>query len=95
MRVTALFVMCLLLCGCATSVEREYNIDPPDVGRLIVRPPEGAMKQPAKAIPLKKGAPDAVNSGIMRDNNLSCSNDRAKLIILQDYIRTLFPKERG
>ena len=76
MRVTALVVLCLLLCGCATSGEREYKIDPPDVGRLIVKPPEGAMKPPAKAIPLKKGAPDAVNSGIMRDNNLSCSNDR-------------------
>lgn len=95
MRWLLTMLLTVALCGCTTQVEKTYKIAPQEVDQLIVKPPEGSMKPPSKAIPLRKGAPDAVNSGIMRDNNLSCSNDRAKLLILQDYIMTLFPKEKN
>lgn len=81
------------LVGCSSSKETVVTVAPQKVEQLAVEPPSAAMIPPAKAIPLVKGAADAENSATMRQNNLSCSNDRAKLIILQEYVRTLFNKE--
>lgn len=81
------------LIGCSSPKETVVIVAPQKVEQLAVEPPSAAMIPPAKAIPLVKGAADAENSATMRQNNLSCSNDRAKLIILQEYVRTLFNKE--
>lgn len=81
------------LVGCSSPKETVVTVAPQKVEQLAVEPPSAAMIPPAKAIPLVKGAADAANSATMRQNNLSCSNDRAKLIILQEYVRTLFNKE--
>lgn len=82
------------LTGCGSSPkETVVTVAPQKVEQLAVEPPSAAMIPPAKAIPLVKGAADAENSATMRQNNLSCSNDRAKLIILQEYVKTLFNKE--
>lgn len=79
--------------GCSSPKGTVVTVAPQKVEQLAVEPPSAAMIPPAKAIPLVKGAADAENSATMRQNNLSCSNDRAKLIILQEYVRTLFNKE--
>lgn len=81
------------LVGCSSPKGTVVTVAPQKVEQLAVEPPSAAMIPPAKAIPLVKGAADAENSATMRQNNLSCSNDRAKLIILQEYVRTLFNKE--
>ena len=81
------------LVGCSSPKETVVAVAPQKVEQLAVELLSAAMIPPAKAIPLVKGAADAENSATMRQNNLSCSNDRAKLIILQEYVRTLFNKE--
>lgn len=83
----------MALVGCSSPKGTVVTVAPQKVEQLAVEPPSAAMIPPAKAIPLVKGAADAENSATMRQNNLSCSNDRAKLIILQEYVRTLFNKE--
>lgn len=83
----------MALVGCSSPKSTTVTVAPQKVEQLAVEPPAAAMIPPAIAIPLVKGAPDADNSAIMRQNNLSCSNDRAKLIILQDYVKSLFNKE--
>lgn len=92
MRVLIGIILSILLCSCSSQKECRVELQPQRVDQIASKPPEAAMKPPSKAIPLKVGAEDSYNSGVMRVNNLSCSNDRAKLIILQDYIRTLFPE---
>lgn len=93
MRVILCMMLSIILCSCSFN-NNDKLIPAQSVEQIASKPPESAMIAPEKSIPLKHGAEDSYNSGVMRINNLSCSNDRAKLIILQEYVRTLFPEDK-
>ena len=81
-----LMFCCASLSGCSSTVVTGK----PDVTTLIVPPPDRAMKPPHDPIPLVKGDTKLGNSEIMTKNNLACVDDRNKLIILQDYVKSIF-----
>lgn len=80
-----------LLSGCTATPEVVPVVSAPDTSELIVRPPAEAMTPAHNAIPLKKGDTKAGNIVTLRQNNLLCVDDRAKLTTLQKYILGLFP----
>lgn len=86
----ALMLGCASLSGCSSSEGAKVVVGEPDVKTLVAPPPDRAMKPPHDPIPLVKGDTKLGNSEIMTKNNLACVDDRNKLIILQDYVRSIF-----
>ena len=88
-----LFAVTLLI-GCTATPEVKPIAEPSDPTKLLVRPPAAAMMPAHEPIPLKKGDDKAGNISIMRENNMLCVDDRAKLTTLQKYILGIFPAEK-
>ena len=86
----ALVLMLCCLSGCSSSEGVKVVAGEPDVKTLIVPPPDRAMVPPHEPIPLVKGDTKLGNIEVMKKNNLACVDDRNKLIILQDYVRSIF-----
>lgn len=85
----ALALMLCCLSGCSSSGTKVVTGEP-DVKTLIAPPPDRAMVPPHNLIPLVKGDTKLGNIEIMKKNNLACVDDRNKLIILQDYVKSIF-----
>lgn len=85
-----LMLCCASLSGCSTSDGVKVVTGEPDVKTLIVPPPDKAMKPPHDPVPLTKDDIKLGNIEIMKKNNLACVDDRNKLIILQDYVKSIF-----
>lgn len=88
--VLALMLCCASLSGCSTSEGVKVVTGEPDVKALVAPPPDRAMVPPHDPIPLVKGDTKLGNIEIMKKNNLACVDDRNKLIVLQDYVKSIF-----
>lgn len=86
----ALMLGCASLSGCSSTSGVEVVAGEPDVKTLVAPPPDRAMVPPHDPIPLVKGDTKLGNIEIMKKNNLACVDDRNKLIILQDYVKSIF-----
>ena len=86
----ALMLGCASLSGCSSSDGAKVVVGEPDVKALVAPPPDRAMVPPHDPIPLVKGDTKLGNIEVMKKNNLACVDDRNKLIILQDYVRSIF-----
>lgn len=87
----ALLIFLMVLCLSACSKQEVVPIaTTPDPAELLAQPPAEAMVKAHDPIPLQKGQSNSYYSGIMRENNLLCADDRAKLTTLQRYILGIF-----
>lgn len=86
----ALMLGCASLSGCSSSEGAKVVVGEPDVKTLVAPPPDRAMVPPHDPIPLVKGDTKLGNIEVMKKNNLACVDDRNKLIILQDYVKSIF-----
>lgn len=93
-KMVALLLFMALLTGCSAQKEVVPVVSKPDITKLLVEPPASAMIPAHKPVPMTKGATNAANSVVVRNNNLMCVDDRQKLTTLQRYVLGLFPDKK-
>lgn len=89
MKIFFAVLLCLMLTAC--SQKTVVPIAPePDPTVLLVKPPEEAMKAPHEPVVAEYGRENSYYSGVMRQNNMFCADDREKLSSLQLYVYGIF-----
>lgn len=89
-KVIASVFLALVLAGCSSKKEIVPVATTPDPSALLARPPAEAMVPAHTPVSLEKGQSNSYYSGVMRQNNLYCADDRVKLTTLQKYILGIF-----